>query len=292
MSKSPLRVVFDTNVFAPGKFELLENGPLPSLCASGRIVLVYGHVFLEETLRAYGVENKRVDLVQRWLPFIAKTADRLCTDFATLWHRELVQGHGAKTNIFLSGRDQERVLGRIDAIPLDGSWHIFPETQKARDVDNAKRAAQREISKGVRQEMANWRRAVDYNPRRHGVVHLASFFEREVDFAGRAFIPPNVKCSDPQAVADRWSRGKATYPYFTSFAKNMVYAAHYAATRPNDPIDLNAQADLDLMTHLIHSDALVSNETGFLRTAFNDLWRPLGKVLFTSEEFAAFLALM
>ncbi len=63
----------------------------------------------------------------------------------------------------------------------------------------------------------------------------------------------------------------------------------YAATRPNDRIDLNAQADLDLMTHLLRADALVSNETGLLRNAFNDIWRPRGKVLFSSQEFADFI---
>jgi len=49
------------------------------------------------------------------------------------------------------------------------------------------------------------------------------------------------------------------------------------------------QADLDLMTHRLRADALVSNETGFLRNAFHDIWRPRGKVLFTSREFADFI---
>jgi hypothetical protein len=43
------------------------------------------------------------------------------------------------------------------------------------------------------------------------------------------------------------------------------------------------------MTHLLRADALVSNETGFLRYAFDDLWRPKGKVLFNSQQFVAFL---
>ena len=80
-----------------------------------------------------------------------------------------------------------------------------------------------------------------------------------------------------------------SYPYFTNFVVNMLYIAHHAMTRPNDAIDLNAQADLDLMTHLLHADVLVSNETGFLRQGFDDLWQPRGKVLFTSQQFADFI---
>ena len=80
-----------------------------------------------------------------------------------------------------------------------------------------------------------------------------------------------------------------TYPYFTAFVRNMTYMGYFSATRPNDAIDLNAQADLDLMTHLLRAHALVTNETGFMRKAFEDLWRPRGKVGFTSQEFAEFI---
>ena len=54
-------------------------------------------------------------------------------------------------------------------------------------------------------------------------------------------------------------------------------------------MDLNAQADLDLMTHLLHGDAIVSNEEGFLKTAFDELWRPKGKALFNSAQFVELL---
>lgn len=92
MPKPALRVIFDTNVFSPDTFEMLEKSPIRKLCASGRLVAIYGHVFLEETLRAYGVTDRREDLVKRWLPFIADTVDRFCEDFVVIWHRELVEG--------------------------------------------------------------------------------------------------------------------------------------------------------------------------------------------------------
>lgn len=42
MSRSGLRVVFDTNTFTPDHFELLANGPLVQFCQTGRIGPVYG----------------------------------------------------------------------------------------------------------------------------------------------------------------------------------------------------------------------------------------------------------
>jgi hypothetical protein len=70
----------------------------------------------------------------------------------------------------------------------------------------------------------------------------------------------------------------------------MLYMTYYAMTKPNAPIDLNAQADLNVMAHLIQGDVLVSNEKGFLRTAFDDLWKPRGKVLMTGPAFLEYLS--
>lgn len=146
------------------------------------------------------------------------------------------------------------------------------------------------MSKDIRQEVADWRKAVGYSEQKHGrVIPFEQFAERQLDRSGREFIEALVECRDPKAVAKRWARDKAAYSHFTAFVSNMTYLSYYAATRSNDRIDLNAQADLDLMTHLLRADALVSNETGFLRNAFNDIWRPCRKVLFTSKEFADFI---
>ena len=268
MSKAVLRVVFDTNTFQPNQFELLANGPLVHLCKVGRIVPVYGHVFLEEVWRSYGNEGKRAHLVERWIPFIVDTVDRFCEDFITIWHRELVQGHGRKTNIFMRPRDQRNLLRNLQHVPADGAWKAWHSTQDERAVEDGKRAAQREVSKDIRQEVADWRKAVGYCEQKHGkVIPFEEFAKREIDRGGRGFIEALVRCHDPKAAANRWSRDRAAYPYFTTFVENMTYMGYYAATRPNDKIDLNAQADLDLLTHLLRADALVSNETGFLRKA-------------------------
>ena len=287
---TPLRVVFDTNAFDPSHFDLLARGPLPKLFRAGRIAPIYGHVFVEETLRAYGNERKREDLVNRWLPFIVDTTDRICNDFITIWHEELVQGRGPNTRILMPRSDYERLLARLPEIPLDASWRAWHQSKLDRDTEDGKRAEQRKVSSSIRREVADWRKAVRYDGNKHGISQFEEFFEREVDHAGREFLTVLVKCKNPKAVADRWSRAKTQYPYFTTFVINMLYIAHYAMIKANSGIDLNAQADLDLMTHLLRADVLVSNETGFLRTAFDDLWRPRGKVIFTSQQFAEFIS--
>src|SRR4051794_12241514 len=125
-NKLRLRVVFDTNAFQPGTFEILQTTNFVDLCRIGRIEPVYGHVFFEETLRAYGVAGKRDDLVNRWLPFIMRTAaGRLCDDFISIWHSELVEGRGRHARIYLPRKIVERIESEIPRIPLDGSWRAW-----------------------------------------------------------------------------------------------------------------------------------------------------------------------
>lgn len=290
MGKTALRVVFDTNTFTPERFELLANGPLLQLCKAGRIIPVYGHVFMEEMWRAYGNERRRSHLVERWIPFISATVRRFCDDFINIWDRELVQGHGRKTNIYMPKRQQQLLLANLSKVPMDGSWRAWDSAKQQLAEEDAKRAAQRAVSASIRKEVADELKAVGYKKKQHGgPLPFTEFLSREIDHAGQCFVKALFKCHDPEGVATRWSRDKDAYLFFTAFVRNMTYLGYYAATRDNDRIDLNAQADLDLMTHLLHADALVSNETGFLRHAFDDLWRPKGKIVFNSEQFAEFV---
>jgi hypothetical protein len=286
---TPVRVVFDTNIFSPDNFESLEKSPLPHLFARRRVLPIYGHVFIEETLRAYGSAGKRDILVSRWLPFVIATCNSICNDFNSIFHEELVQGRGTHAHQLMPRRDYDRLKERIPQIPLDGTWRAWHASKEERDIEDEKRAAQREISKGIRAEVVDWKKAVGYQPAKHGLPDFERYVQTEIDRAGREFISILIKARNTREVANRWARNKQFYPYFTEFVRNMLYMAYYAMTKPSAPIDLNAQADLNVMAHLLHGDVLVSNEQGFLRTAFHDLWKPRGRVLMTGSEFLKYL---
>jgi len=250
---------------------------------------VYGHVFVEETLRAYGAAGKRDFLVNRWLPFVVATCDAICNDFNGIFHEELVRGRGPHARRLMTRRDYERFKSRLPEIPPDGTWHAWHASKAQRDVEDGKRAAQREVSKDIRAEIANWKKAVRYDPDKHGIPNFSRYVRTEIDFAGRAFVGSLIQAKNKMAIADRWARNKSSYPYFTEFVYDMLYIAYYAMTKPSAPIDLNAQADLNIMAHLLHAEVLVSNEKGFLRTAFEEIWKPRGKVLMTGPEFLRYL---
>jgi hypothetical protein len=286
---APVRVVFDSNIFSVENFDSLEKSPLRRLFAARRVFPIYGHVFIEETLRAYGSAGKRDQLVTRWLPFVVATCDCICNDFNAIFHEELVRGRGPHARKFMRRRDYELLKRRLPHVPLDGTWHAWHASKAERDVEDQKRAAQRKISKEIRAEVVDWKKAIGYRPEKHGLPNLGGYVQTEMDHAGRAFISAIINTRNPGEVANRWSRNKNFYPYFTEFVYDMLYMGFYAMTKPDAVLDLNAQADLNVMAHLLQGDVLVSNEQGFLRTAFNDLWKPRGKVLMTGPQFLKYL---
>jgi hypothetical protein len=275
--QNQIRVVFDTNAFAENTFGLLANGPMQSLYRQGWVMAVYGHVFLEETLRVYGLEAKRTALVKSWLPFIFATTDRLCNDFNTIWRQELVCGLRARAKIYIPRSDNERLVESTRHIPLDGSWHAWEKTKAQRDEEDRKRAAQLDLLKDMRKSIESWKKTIGYKPVKHGTPpNIDQFFRREVEGLGRALIRTVVPCEKPASVRNRWASDMDNHPFFTTCVVNLLYMAHYAMTKSDKALDRNAKADLFLMTHLLHSDVLVSNEKGFLRQAFEDL-AALGK---------------
>ena len=90
--------------------------------------------------------------------------------------------------------------------------------------------------------------------------------------------------------ADVWVMNPDNYPLYSLFIEGIMFSVFYAATRHNDPIDINAQADVEQLCYLFWSDVVVSNDEAFFKTAFDELWKPRGKRLMNCEEFVVFLS--
>ncbi len=286
---SPIRVLIDTNIFAGDDFANVEASRLPLLFRKGRIIPLYCGVFMEETLQTYGSESKRNFLLDRWIPFILQTCHRLCDDLSTIIHKELVCGHGPKTNILMSRSNHARIVDHLTHAPADGSWPLWHAARKQHHCDREKRTNQRTIAKEIRAEVIAWKKAIQYKPEAHGVPNFAQFLDTELVRTGRQLLPAITNMSRPGPILDQWCRNPSSYPYATTFVRDMLYAGYYAMTYPNAPLDLNAQADLNLLSYMNHSQILVTNERGFLRTAFQDLWAAKRKRVMSCSEFISYL---
>ena len=119
-------------------------------------------------------------------------------------------------------------------------------------------------------------------------VEFQRFRERNLVATGREFMSL-VHGPRSGALGEVWSRATANYPFYTSFVESALFHGFHAATRMNERIDRNAQPDYEQLCYLLWADIFVSNDTRFLASAFETLWRPRGKRLMTSETFVAMI---
>lgn len=285
-----MRTVLDSNVFSVSHFDLLADSPLRKLSKVGRVVPIYSAVMLEETVHAYAVPRKREDLLGRWIPFILETAPRFCDDLPSVWHKELVQGRSSEAAMYMSPKKCRAVAHELAHIPADGSWDSLQAAAAEIRIEDERKRARRANSIDMRAEVAKLAKAAGVARILDPNVDLVSKTRNHLmSMLGPSLIQRFVTPSGWQGVASRWHRNKAAYPFFTQFVENAIFQETLFMTDHSAGVDLNAQADLDILTCLLQADALVTNETGFMRTAFERLWRPRGKIIFTSAEFASLL---
>jgi hypothetical protein len=142
-----LRVIFDRSAFHHGeRFNLLATSQLRALCYNRKLSVTHTPIFLEETLRMYGNQQRRAQLRQQ-LPFILAICNGgIYQDERTIWKRELALNHGPHTHIFVSKGNQKRYVQSIRTGILQDDWNMWRpslwedmEKKKQRQHDAFKR---------------------------------------------------------------------------------------------------------------------------------------------------------
>jgi hypothetical protein len=290
MGKEVLRAVLDSNVFSAAHFDRLTDSPLRRLYKVGRVVPIYSAVMIEETLRSYASPKTRIDLLGSWLPFILETTPRLCDDLESIWHKELVQGCRSESAMYMRPSKYRSVVQELKHIPADGSWPVLRMAAIEIQSEWLRKKARRDNSLEMRAEVRKLAKEAGITKHvRHDVGLVSEERVRLMKMLGRSLIERFVSPNNWRSIANQWTRNTDSYPFFTQFVNNAIFQELLFITDHSVQVDANAQADLDILTCLIQADVVVTNESGFMRTAFEKIWRPRGKVMFTSDQFTEFL---
>lgn len=276
----PLRIILDSNVFSEANFDALDNSRFRDLCKVGRIEAIYPVIVLEELSGAYRGERTRSELIDRWLPFVIDTASGFCLELREVWHQELVCGRGNNAPVFMSSERVAKIVHQLQTLPRDGTWSVVLTTQAARDFIGMEKKLSREQSKVIQKQFESddaW------------IADLYSSKPELVRQIGPGYIKQQLRAKNSHALSSLWLRDPDRYRYVTQAIKNAMFMRTYAVVNKSAAIDTNAQADLDVMTYLLSADILVTNEKGFMKSAFEVMWYPQGKVLFNLDEFIGFL---
>ena len=79
----------------------------------------------------------------------------------------------AKVSLWRAPHEGEPAEGIVTLLPRSTYAERLATLKGKRDVEDAKRAAQHEVSKEIRGEVADWRKAVRYSPNKHGTSYCA-----------------------------------------------------------------------------------------------------------------------
>jgi hypothetical protein len=276
----PIRVILDSNVFSKANFDALNESRFRDLCRVGRIEAIYPDIILDELLRSYQGEQTRPQLIDRWLPFIINTTSGFWLELLEIWHHELVRDRGINAPLFKGGERAAKIVHQLRTLPRDGTWPIVVITQAERDSIAEGKKLFREQSKDMRNRFESddaWIAALYWsNP-------------KLVRDLGPGYIKRQLRAKNSDVLSSQWLLNPDRYPYVTQAVKNAMFMLAYPVVDKSAAIDINAQADLDVMTHLLSADILVTNEKKFMKSAFEVMWHPNGKILFDLDELVGFI---
>lgn len=286
-----LRVIFDRSSFHGANFDSLRDSPLKRLCRAGIIAVYHTPNFISETLGAYGAPRETG--WQEHLGFAVEVCNGgIFLEKEEIWHEELVSGCGQRARRLLPQRPNRRfdsaprLLAKLGTKAATGDLSVeWRETQVARDEAYGKTLKQRLTATGMRQEVISVIRQGGVK----GKLSDASFpaFRKNTRMELGTELMPVVSKTHASKLASMWFRNQHRYPFYSAFVDGLQYSLFRAAAEHEKPIDRNAQADYEQLAYLTWADMIVTNETNFMRDAFDVIWRPSGKRIETAQSFAA-----
>jgi len=274
----PLRVVLDSNVFSADHFSTLKKSRFLDLVNHRRVVPVLPAAMMEETLRAYCGRSRSL-LLTEWLPFILETQVKFCVELPEIWRRELALQKRAGASEYLAKPHQENLVQVLKTLPTDGSSSLMAKVLPTWLRGDEQRKLTRRATVALRtRPLPKKARSLD-----------DSLPELQLTAARRliGFVTPHQSVA--RDLLARWYAKRQDYPFFTQSVDDLVLQPLLPLVDHSVAVDFNARPDLEILVHLIRADALVTNETRFMASAFDAIWKRRGKLRFSSSEFAMYL---
>lgn len=285
-----MRIVFDLSALHGEHLHRVRDSALPSLVRKGYAQVFHTPVFIEECLlgaRSERYQGRWADVL-KWAVAIPPAGYFL--DKAAIWREELVLGRGRYARHVYSSRATRRHSSHVEFEAMLAA--VAERRELSAELagaaaelarDDEKRRAQRHTFQQIRESVAGQARragataalrdvpfwSVLKRDRRTWDFHLADLLGATHADRARALL----------------ATGRDRYPFYASFVDGLCFAGYYAACRPQEKIDPNAQADFEQLCYLQWADVFVSNDTKFMKAAFDALWTPKGRRLMTTEEF-------
>jgi len=218
------------------------------------------------------------------------TNGRWFRDREELFNIELEGKYSHDKYFFLNSEEQSYLLNMIRKIVLKGK--LGEEDIKVITGRKEKLSVQREnvksILRGMREDVP---RRLKGTGKKLGDISedFDKFYIANLEKSGEMMIrSKTITVTNKDLLVAEWKRCKERYPYFTAWMKAFLYMEYHAMAEQNRKIDINAISDIDQLIYLEGLDGVVSDDAGFMKDAFRQLYGE-NKQFLSSDQFLKFI---
>jgi hypothetical protein len=268
------RILLDRSVFHRSKFDQLRTSPLSSLVQKGKVKVRFGPQFLEETWM-YGLQP-RTRFATQWRFLTSLEGAKWFKPVSELLALELTgQALGRKyylqpksTVTHLLSTSADFVAGRIPTAVLTELKKEISENKRIRAVMRQDRLRMRAKYRGAFRD-------------------FGSFFDQHIE----PYIEQRLVREYPNLPASlaAWQRARSQSKFTDQFLRSRLAVFYIPIADQNLRLGDNDQADADQLPYLLWADIMVSDDTKFMREAFNLLFGQSDKQFMSLRQFLAFL---
>ncbi|HLX12139.1 MAG TPA: hypothetical protein VKS81_04935 [Bacteroidota bacterium] len=267
-------VIFDRSIFHGEKFERILASPLLDLARKSRIRIYYTAQFIEETLR-YGLVPKNE--LSKQLEFLFD----LNSIYWFAWPRHIVEAEfsGTYRNGIYYLKSDEEIMKSISGSYALGSGEL----------------AKQELSTALALIEMEWKgqnvvrdarlRARLEVPKQN--YDFDQYFEKNVEFfIEQVLMKEHLSSSE---YLSRWQRNRGML-FFTEHYLKAVSSILLLPVRDHSlPVDTNDLWDATQLAHLGWADMMVSDDTKFMKSAFDLLFPGTRKAFLSLDQFLEFI---
>lgn len=294
MRRQPLRLTFDLSALHGEYLDRLAGSRLLQLCGRRYFAIALTPVFLDELVSGYGVRNRDVPWQPNLRFAISVCNDGVFLDKLEIWWDELVVGRGVYARCKFPKRATRRLVSADQiatklAAMAEGNdvAEYWESSQELRSENRRRREGARKTARQLREGISARLRDVKLGGALRGYPFHS--FRSATMLKTGSDLMDLVSETRADELRGRWTLNPLRFPFFTSFVEGFLFGGYYALVRQNDPIDINAQADYEQLCYMNWLDVIVSNDQGFFRSAFNELWRPRGKLMWSTDELLTYV---
>ncbi len=295
-TESTTRILLDRSIFNGKDFAELKAIPFKALDSAGVLHVHVTPMLVAETLGLWLRDGSTVE-VREHLQFISRiTKKRWFNDNFAIFKDELC-AKTLRSDYHLLPKETQAIWQQEISAIVAGGTARDKLTQRVREkVQKEQTRARnlREIGKRVRADIATKFRMARPDAKLSQVDVREAWnivSQNNLDEFGKGLIVrrPLYRAGRREMAITRWLQQKERCPYFTDWVKGLLYMQFYAGRHQSSPLDENAQADIQHLIYLRHADVMVSEEKGFMRQAFVDLYESQGKQYWNVADLENFV---